>query len=47
MNDPGLDGPVKEAAQANDGGYRDLFEYAAEEDQRYLDSRCQQPSTTN
>ncbi|KAI9690541.1 MAG: Potassium channel [Bathelium mastoideum] len=37
MNDPGLDGPVGEAAQANEQDpYRDQFEYAAEEDQQYL-----------
>lgn len=40
MNDPGLDGPVEEAAEANERDpYEDQFEYAVEEDQNFLDPR--------
>ena len=42
MNDPQLDGPVEEAAEANERNpYEDQFEDAAQEDQEFLDPRCE------
>ena len=40
MNDPGLDRPVGEAAEANDTDpYRDQFDFEAGEDQQFLNPR--------